>query len=142
MADVELQPLQPPAPPAELVPAAAAESPADALLRPADPQPPATLIEVQPKAGGDDAARLDPVLQGKQDAKEGKQDGKDGKQDAKDAKGKDTKEGKKKEPPAPKVGFFALFRYATALEIVLLLLGALFAMASGVAQPIMTIIFS
>ncbi|XP_036393962.1 ATP-dependent translocase ABCB1 [Megalops cyprinoides] len=53
---------------------------------------------------------------------------------------------RKKKPDEPKepmktVGFFQLFRYATPLEIILMIVGLLCAAAHGVALPLMTVVF-
>uniref|UniRef100_A0A672LW30 ATP-binding cassette sub-family B member 5 n=1 Tax=Sinocyclocheilus grahami TaxID=75366 RepID=A0A672LW30_SINGR len=48
---------------------------------------------------------------------------------------------KKKKEPVKTVGFFQLFRYATCLEVLLMLIGLLCAGAHGVALPLMCVVF-
>ncbi|KAL4646916.1 multidrug resistance protein 1-like isoform X1 [Arapaima gigas] len=48
---------------------------------------------------------------------------------------------KKQKEPAKAVGFFQLFRYATPLEVILMIVGLLCAAAQGVALPLMCVIF-
>uniref|UniRef100_A0A672M1H4 ATP-binding cassette sub-family B member 5 n=1 Tax=Sinocyclocheilus grahami TaxID=75366 RepID=A0A672M1H4_SINGR len=47
----------------------------------------------------------------------------------------------KKKEPVKTVGFFQLFRYATCLEVLLMLIGLLCAGAHGVALPLMCVVF-
>uniref|UniRef100_A0A8C9TAZ3 ATP-binding cassette sub-family B member 5 n=1 Tax=Scleropages formosus TaxID=113540 RepID=A0A8C9TAZ3_SCLFO len=48
---------------------------------------------------------------------------------------------KKQEEPAKAVGFFQLFRYATCLEVFMMVVGLLCAAAHGVALPLMCVVF-
>ncbi|XP_077065305.1 ATP-dependent translocase ABCB1 [Siphateles boraxobius] len=48
---------------------------------------------------------------------------------------------KPKKEPVKTVGFFQLFRYATCLEVLLMLIGLLCAAAHGVALPLMCVVF-
>uniref|UniRef100_A0A8C1ZD08 MDR1 protein n=1 Tax=Cyprinus carpio TaxID=7962 RepID=A0A8C1ZD08_CYPCA len=48
---------------------------------------------------------------------------------------------KKKKEPVKTVGFFQLFRYATCLEVLLMLIGLLCAAAHGIALPLMCVVF-
>ncbi|KAM3873324.1 ATP-dependent translocase ABCB1 [Diretmus argenteus] len=61
--------------------------------------------------------------------------------ESKDSDKKKGKEKKKKEPKLPMVGSIALFRFADSLDIVLILLGTVMAMANGVVLPLMCIVF-
>ena len=54
-------------------------------------------------------------------------------------KGKGKEE--KKEPPPPRVSFSQLYTYATPCELVLVFFGAIFALATGAAMPVMLIGF-
>ncbi|KAJ1971898.1 hypothetical protein H4R35_004990, partial [Dimargaris xerosporica] len=54
-----------------------------------------------------------------------------------DAKGKEDED-----DSAPSVSFFQLFRFATGVDYLLILVGSLAAMATGVSLPLMTVIFS
>uniref|UniRef100_A0A9J7WU74 ABC-type xenobiotic transporter n=1 Tax=Cyprinus carpio carpio TaxID=630221 RepID=A0A9J7WU74_CYPCA len=56
-------------------------------------------------------------------------------------KGKKEKKSKKKKEPVKTVGFFQLFRYATCLEVLLMLIGLLCAAAHGIALPLMCVVF-
>ncbi|KAL1259210.1 hypothetical protein QQF64_009787 [Cirrhinus molitorella] len=56
-------------------------------------------------------------------------------------KGKKEKKSKKKKEPVKAIGFFQLFRYATCLEVLLMLIGLVCAAAHGVALPLMCVIF-
>jgi hypothetical protein len=51
----------------------------------------------------------------------------------------DKKQGEKKD--AGKVSFTGLFRYADSTDVLLMLVGTVAAMANGVSQPLMTVIF-
>ncbi|XP_052474921.1 ATP-dependent translocase ABCB1-like isoform X2 [Carassius gibelio] len=55
--------------------------------------------------------------------------------------GKKEIKSKKKKEPMRTVGFFQLFRYATCLEVLLMLIGLLCAAAHGVAMPLMVVVF-
>jgi ATP-binding cassette subfamily B (MDR/TAP) protein 1 len=48
---------------------------------------------------------------------------------------------KEKETKAPPVGFFKLFRYATKVENILMIIGSLAAIGTGVLQPLNTLLF-
>uniref|UniRef100_A0A9J7XX13 ATP-binding cassette sub-family B member 5 n=1 Tax=Cyprinus carpio carpio TaxID=630221 RepID=A0A9J7XX13_CYPCA len=56
-------------------------------------------------------------------------------------KDKKEKKSKKKKEPVKTVGFFQLFRYATCLEVLLMLIGLLCAAAHGIALPLMCVVF-
>jgi ATP-binding cassette subfamily B (MDR/TAP) protein 1 len=61
------------------------------------------------------------------------------------AKAAEAKKAKEKEAEAdalPPVGLFKMFRYATRLEVVFMLIGLVFAAAAGATQPLMTLIFA
>ncbi|XP_067305159.1 ATP-dependent translocase ABCB1 [Pseudorasbora parva] len=54
---------------------------------------------------------------------------------------KKEKKPKTKKEPVKSVGFFQLFRYATCLEVLLMLIGLLCAAAHGIALPLMCVVF-
>ncbi|KAK7157430.1 hypothetical protein R3I93_008803 [Phoxinus phoxinus] len=54
---------------------------------------------------------------------------------------KKEKKPKTKKEPVKTVGFFQLFRYATCLEVLLMVIGLLCASAHGVALPLMCVVF-
>jgi ATP-binding cassette subfamily B (MDR/TAP) protein 1 len=47
----------------------------------------------------------------------------------------------KKEDPRKGVSFMALFRYADAMDLLLMLVGTVAALGNGVSQPLMIVIF-
>jgi ATP-binding cassette, subfamily B (MDR/TAP), member 1 len=57
-----------------------------------------------------------------------------------DAKERDEKKEEKKDA-GKKVSFTGLFRYADGTDMLLMLVGTVAAMANGVTQPLMTVIF-
>ncbi|CAN6363247.1 unnamed protein product [Urochloa humidicola] len=57
------------------------------------------------------------------------------------AKGKDGKEKKGVDDVGKKVSFAGLFRYADGTDVMLMLVGTAAALANGMAQPLMTVIF-
>lgn len=59
----------------------------------------------------------------------------------KDEEERKNKEKDKEASVLPPVSFFALFKFATPLEIVAMILGLLLAIAAGSCQPLMTLIF-
>ncbi|KAL0253558.1 hypothetical protein I308_100931 [Cryptococcus tetragattii IND107] len=59
----------------------------------------------------------------------------------KDAEERKNKEKEKEASVLPPVSFFALFKFATPLEIVAMIFGLLLAIAAGSCQPLMTLIF-
>ncbi|CAD6186832.1 unnamed protein product [Caenorhabditis auriculariae] len=52
----------------------------------------------------------------------------------------DSKDSKEKEPPAPKVSIFQLFRYTSGFDKLLLLIGAIVSCGTGIGLPMMSII--
>ncbi|XP_033097909.1 ATP-dependent translocase ABCB1-like [Anneissia japonica] len=54
---------------------------------------------------------------------------------------RDGQEGGQDDPPQKRTSFFELFRYATWLDVMLMLLGTLFAIVHGAGWPFMMIIF-
>ena len=60
---------------------------------------------------------------------------------AKDEKARKAQEKEDEANALPPVSFLSLFRFATPFEIFLMVIGLIFAAASGAAQPLMTLIF-
>lgn len=58
-----------------------------------------------------------------------------------EGKGRFGKKKKKTKEPSKSVGFFQLFRYATPLEVIMMLVGLLCAAIHGVALPLMIVVF-
>lgn len=58
-----------------------------------------------------------------------------------DLNGKENEEDKKGAAPAKKVSLVGMFRYADRLDLLLIAVGTVGALANGVADPLMTVLF-